>query len=68
MMCVSVCAGIGDGGNELGMGKVKEKVESLMPKGGLIACEVPADHAVTAGTASANTAAVAASCCSLLQH
>lgn len=47
------------------MGKVKEKVQSLMPKGGLIACEVPADHAVTAGTASANTAAVAASCCSL---
>uniref|UniRef100_A0A3Q3QSI2 D-glutamate cyclase-like C-terminal domain-containing protein n=1 Tax=Monopterus albus TaxID=43700 RepID=A0A3Q3QSI2_MONAL len=33
--------GIGDGGNELGMGKVKEKVKSLMPNGSLIACDVP---------------------------
>ncbi|KAF3701547.1 D-glutamate cyclase, mitochondrial [Channa argus] len=41
--------GIGDGGNELGMGKLKEKVKSLMPKGSLIACEVPADHAIVAG-------------------
>ncbi|MEQ2301712.1 hypothetical protein AMECASPLE_038898, partial [Ameca splendens] len=41
--------GIGDGGNELGMGKVKEKVKSLMPKGDLIACDVAADSAVTAG-------------------
>ncbi|MEQ2173661.1 hypothetical protein GOODEAATRI_034394, partial [Goodea atripinnis] len=40
---------IGDGGNELGMGKVKEKVKSLMPKGDLIACDVAADSAVTAG-------------------
>ncbi|XP_077477524.1 uncharacterized protein LOC144090083 [Stigmatopora argus] len=39
--------GIGDGGNELGMGKVKDKVKSLMPKGDLIACDVPADYAVT---------------------
>ncbi len=47
----SVSAGIGDGGNELGMGKVKEKVKALMPKGDLIACDVPADYAITAGTA-----------------
>uniref|UniRef100_A0A4W6BIE8 D-glutamate cyclase n=1 Tax=Lates calcarifer TaxID=8187 RepID=A0A4W6BIE8_LATCA len=39
--------GIGDGGNELGMGKVKEKVKSLMPNGSLIACDIPADNAVT---------------------
>uniref|UniRef100_A0A669EZW9 D-glutamate cyclase n=1 Tax=Oreochromis niloticus TaxID=8128 RepID=A0A669EZW9_ORENI len=51
--------GIGDGGNELGMGKVKEKVQSLMPKGGLIACEVPADHAVTAGVSNWGGYAVA---------
>lgn len=44
-----VSVGIGDGGNELGMGKLKEKVKSLMPKGSLIACEVPADYTVTAG-------------------
>ncbi|XP_004569985.1 D-glutamate cyclase, mitochondrial isoform X1 [Maylandia zebra] len=51
--------GIGDGGNELGMGKLKEKVQSLMPKGGLIACEVPADHAVTAGVSNWGGYAVA---------
>lgn len=47
VLCVSV--GIGDGGNELGMGQLKEKVKSLMPNGSLIACVVPADYAITAG-------------------
>lgn len=42
-------AGIGDGGNELGMGKLKETVKDVMPNGSLIACDVPADYAVTAG-------------------
>lgn len=41
--------GIGDGGNELGMGKLKEKVKALIPNGSLIACDVPADYAITAG-------------------
>uniref|UniRef100_H3DQP3 D-glutamate cyclase-like C-terminal domain-containing protein n=2 Tax=Tetraodon nigroviridis TaxID=99883 RepID=H3DQP3_TETNG len=41
--------GIGDGGNELGMGNLKEKVKALMPNGSLIACDVSADYAVTAG-------------------
>lgn len=31
------------------MGSLKEKVKALMPKGSLIACDVPADYAVTAG-------------------
>lgn len=44
-----VSVGIGDGGNELGMGKVKEMVKALMPNGSLIACDVPADYAITAG-------------------
>nr|XP_061798607.1 D-glutamate cyclase, mitochondrial [Nerophis lumbriciformis] len=51
--------GIGDGGNELGMGKVKEKVKSLMPKGDLIACDVPADYAITAGVSNWGGYAVA---------
>ncbi|XP_061742357.1 D-glutamate cyclase, mitochondrial isoform X2 [Nerophis ophidion] len=51
--------GIGDGGNELGMGKVKDKVKSLMPKGELIACEVPADYAITAGVSNWGGYAVA---------
>ncbi|KAL0969691.1 hypothetical protein UPYG_G00230940 [Umbra pygmaea] len=41
--------GIGDGGNELGMGKVKEAVREYMPNGNLIACEVAADFTVTTG-------------------
>ncbi|XP_072545670.1 D-glutamate cyclase, mitochondrial [Salminus brasiliensis] len=41
--------GIGDGGNELGMGKVKEAVKAYMPNGSLIACDVAADFAITAG-------------------
>ncbi|XP_042245235.1 D-glutamate cyclase, mitochondrial [Thunnus maccoyii] len=51
--------GIGDGGNELGMGKVKEKVKSLMPNGSLVACVVPADYAVTAGVSNWGGYAVA---------
>ncbi|KAI3367993.1 hypothetical protein L3Q82_026816 [Scortum barcoo] len=51
--------GIGDGGNELGMGKVKEKVKSQMPNGSLVACDVPADYAVTAGVSNWGGYAVA---------
>ncbi|XP_041809898.1 D-glutamate cyclase, mitochondrial [Chelmon rostratus] len=51
--------GIGDGGNELGMGKLKEKVKALMPSGSLIACDVPADYAVTAGVSNWGGYAVA---------
>lgn len=31
------------------MGKVTDKVKNLMPKGDVIACDVPADYAITAG-------------------
>ncbi|XP_067336171.1 D-glutamate cyclase, mitochondrial isoform X2 [Channa argus] len=58
--------GIGDGGNELGMGKLKEKVKSLMPKGSLIACEVPADHAIVAGVS--NWGGYAVACGLFLLH
>ncbi|XP_034531839.1 D-glutamate cyclase, mitochondrial [Notolabrus celidotus] len=51
--------GVGDGGNELGMGKVREKVVNLMPKGDLIACDVPADYAITAGVSNWGGYAVA---------
>ncbi|KAM4723804.1 D-glutamate cyclase, mitochondrial isoform 2-T2 [Anableps anableps] len=51
--------GIGDGGNELGMGKLKEKVKALMPKGDLVACDVAADSAVTAGVSNWGGYAVA---------
>lgn len=48
-MYVCVCTGIGDGGNELGMGKVKAAVKAYMPNGNLIACDVAADFAITTG-------------------
>ncbi|XP_074548984.1 D-glutamate cyclase, mitochondrial [Halichoeres trimaculatus] len=51
--------GVGDGGNELGMGKVRDKVVDLMPKGDLIACDVPADFAITAGVSNWGGYAVA---------
>ncbi|KTF94875.1 hypothetical protein cypCar_00003636 [Cyprinus carpio] len=40
--------GIRDGGNELGMGKVKAAVKAYMSNANLIACNVAADFAITA--------------------
>ncbi|XP_037652387.1 D-glutamate cyclase, mitochondrial isoform X2 [Sebastes umbrosus] len=54
-----ITTGVGDGGNELGMGKLKQKVATLMPKGSLIACVVPADYAITAGVSNWGGYAVA---------
>ncbi|XP_034418954.1 D-glutamate cyclase, mitochondrial isoform X2 [Cyclopterus lumpus] len=54
-----ITTGIGDGGNELGMGQLKDRVEELMPNGGLIACVVPADYAITAGVSNWGGYAVA---------
>ncbi|KAL2099020.1 hypothetical protein ACEWY4_005500 [Coilia grayii] len=51
--------GIGDGGNELGMGKVKDVVKAHMPNGSVIACDVSADCAVTAGVSNWGGYAVA---------
>lgn len=41
--------GIGDGGNECGMGKVHGNVQAHINNGQQIACAVPADNLVTAG-------------------
>lgn len=42
--------GIGDGGNEIGMGKVPwETIRRNVPQGGLVACRVPTDHLIVAG-------------------
>ncbi|XP_017550017.1 D-glutamate cyclase, mitochondrial [Pygocentrus nattereri] len=51
--------GIGDGGNELGMGKLKKAVKAYMPNGSLIACDVAADFAITAGVSNWGGYAVA---------
>ncbi|XP_063804667.1 D-glutamate cyclase, mitochondrial isoform X2 [Pseudophryne corroboree] len=52
--------GIGDGGNELGTGKVKEAVKKYIPNGDVIACDVAADFTVIAGVS--NWGGYAVSC------
>ncbi|XP_054827718.1 D-glutamate cyclase, mitochondrial isoform X2 [Eublepharis macularius] len=51
--------GIGDGGNELGMGKIKEAVKKYIQNGEIIACDVEADFAVVAGVSNWGGYAVA---------
>lgn len=42
--------GIGDGGNEIGMGKIPwDVIRRNIPRGGLIACRVPTDHLIVCG-------------------
>jgi hypothetical protein len=42
--------GVGDGGNEIGMGKVPwEVIRRNIPNGGLVACRVPTDHLIVCG-------------------
>jgi D-glutamate cyclase len=41
--------GIGDGGNECGMGKVLKSVQEFIPNGKVIACDVASDNLITAG-------------------
>ena len=41
--------GIGDGGNEVGMGNVAERVRKDVPHGEVIACVVECDHLIVSG-------------------
>jgi hypothetical protein len=53
--------GIGDGGNEIGMGKVPwSTVRENIPNGGLIACRVKTDHLIVAGVSNWGAYALAA--------
>jgi Domain of unknown function (DUF4392) len=45
-----VTISIGDGGNEIGMGSAKAQLARMSPLMARIACVVPADHLVVAGT------------------
>lgn len=40
---------IGDGGNEVGMGTLRERVVAAVPHGEVVASVVPADHVIVAG-------------------
>jgi D-glutamate cyclase len=53
--------GVGDGGNEIGMGKVPwSTIRRAIPRGGLIACRVPTDHLIVAGVSNWGAYALAA--------
>lgn len=53
--------GIGDGGNEIGMGKLPhELVAKNIPNGDLIHCRVPTDHLIVAGVSNWGAYALAA--------
>jgi hypothetical protein len=53
--------GIGDGGNEIGMGKVPwDVIRRNIPRGELVACRVPTDHLIVAGISNWGAYALAA--------
>jgi hypothetical protein len=53
--------GIGDGGNEIGMGKIPhETVVANIPNGDLIHCRVPSDYLIVAGVSNWGAYAIAA--------
>jgi len=53
--------GIGDGGNEIGMGKIPhETMVKNIPNGNLIHCRVPTDHLIVAGVSNWGAYALAA--------
>jgi hypothetical protein len=53
--------GIGDGGNEIGMGKIPwDTIRRNIPNGDLIACRVPTDYLIVAGVSNWGAYALAA--------
>ena len=53
--------GIGDGGNEIGMGKIPHAtIVKNIPNGDLIHCRVPSDHLIVAGVSNWGAYALAA--------
>ena len=57
----AVTIGIGDGGNEIGMGKIPwDVIRRNIPDGGRIACRVATDHLIVAGVSNWGAYALAA--------
>jgi hypothetical protein len=53
--------GFGDGGNEIGMGKIaRDIIERNIANGGLIACRVPTEHLIVCGVSNWGAYALAA--------
>ncbi|HZZ81301.1 MAG TPA: glutamate cyclase domain-containing protein [Gemmataceae bacterium] len=56
-----ITIGIGDGGNEIGMGKIpRDVIERNIARGGLIACRIPTDHLIVCGVSNWGAYALAA--------
>lgn len=56
-----VSIGIGDGGNEIGMGKIRwDIVQRNIPNGGLVACRIATQHLLVAGVSNWGAYALAA--------
>src|SRR5262249_47294886 len=61
--------GIGDGGNEIGMGKIpREAIERNIPRGGLIACRIATQHLIVCGVSNWGAYALAAGVAHLRKH
>jgi hypothetical protein len=53
--------GIGDGGNEIGMGKIPwEVIDRNIPRGGLVACRIATQHLIVCGVSNWGAYALAA--------
>jgi D-glutamate cyclase len=57
--------GIGDGGNEVGMGKVFDAVVKHIMNGPKVACTITADHCITAGVSNWGGWAIAVALCAM---
>ena len=56
-----VTIGIGDGGNEIGMGKIpRDVIDRNIPNGGLIACRIATHHLIVCGVSNWGAYALAA--------
>lgn len=64
-----ITIGIGDGGNEVGMGKIPwDVIRRNIPGGGLIACRVPTRHLIVAGVSNWGAYGLAAGTALLKGH
>jgi hypothetical protein len=64
-----VTIGVGDGGNEIGMGKIRwETIRRNIAGGALIACRVPVDHLIVCGISNWGAYALGAGIRLLLGH
>jgi len=60
--------GIGDGGNEIGMGKIKQYVVENIPNGNIISASFATDHLILAGVSNWGAHALVAAMSLLLQE